>query len=119
MSEVVSYVKNDGMGFTIPYSIDGEEKNYFPDFIVRAVLGDETINFVVEVTGEKKRDKHVKVETAQALWVPAVNNDGRFGTWRFLEIQDPYEAKALIRGALTDDGSDRHQPIVIDENAEN
>jgi len=119
MSEVICYVKNDGMGFTIPYTIDGDERNYFPDFIVRVAVGDETINLIIEVTGEKKRDKHIKVETSQTLWVPAINNDGRFGTWRFLEIQDPYETKALIRGSLTGDYSDRHQLIVTHEKADN
>jgi type III restriction enzyme len=119
MPEVLSYVKNDGMGFTIPYTIDGEERNYFPDFILRVKAGEEIINLIVEVTGEKKRDKHAKVDTAQTLWVPAVNNDGRFGVWRFLEIQDPYEAKALIRGTMTGDFSDRHQLIALDQKTEN
>ena len=37
MEEVVCYVKNHNLGFAIPYTLDGEEKNYFPDFIVRLV----------------------------------------------------------------------------------
>jgi len=35
MDEVFSYVKNQSLGFTIPYILNGEEKNYYPDFIVR------------------------------------------------------------------------------------
>ena len=35
MDEVVRYVKNQNLGFTIPYTLDGEEHSYFPDFIVR------------------------------------------------------------------------------------
>lgn len=112
MPEVVSYVKNDGMGFTIPYTIDGEERNYFPDFIVRIELDGEIVNLIIEVTGEKKRDKHIKVDTSNTLWVPAINNDGRFGKWDFLEIQDPYETKALIRGHLSGDYSDRVQQLL-------
>src|SRR5260221_12707061 len=33
MPEVVRYVKNDHLGFAIPYTLNGEEKNYIPDFI--------------------------------------------------------------------------------------
>ena len=33
MPEVVLYVKNHNLGFTIPYTLNGEEHNYIPDFI--------------------------------------------------------------------------------------
>lgn len=33
MPEVISYVKNQNLGFTIPYTMDGDERNYYPDFI--------------------------------------------------------------------------------------
>jgi hypothetical protein len=32
---VRSYVKNQGLGFTIPYTIDGQRRSYVPDFIAR------------------------------------------------------------------------------------
>ena len=38
MDEVIRYVKNHNLGFTIPYTINGEEHQYHPDFI--AVLDD-------------------------------------------------------------------------------
>ena len=34
MDEVVHYVKNQNLGFTIPYTLDGQERSYVPDFIV-------------------------------------------------------------------------------------
>jgi type III restriction enzyme len=40
------------------------------------------------------------VQTARTLWVPAVNNDGRFGRWAFLEISDPWDAKHTIRATI-------------------
>jgi type III restriction enzyme len=49
------------------------------------------------VTGEKKENKEAKVSTARHLWVPAVNNYGRFGRWAFLEIADPWNAANVIR----------------------
>lgn len=103
MDEVVSYVKNQNLGFAIPYTLNGEEHQYIPDFIVRLDDGhgkDNPLNLVVEVTGEKDRDKEVKVSTATTLWVPAVNNHGGFGKWAFFEIRDPWDAKNILRATF-------------------
>ncbi|MBI4289776.1 MAG: hypothetical protein HY671_15280, partial [Chloroflexi bacterium] len=169
MEEVVCYAKNQNLGFAIPYTLNGEERNYMPDFIVRVrvgggspspessplkgeeVLGNhgglplrmgssydagggkkdsqaptsrgatdtvtpggtqagtpvpptgregEVLNLIIEVTGERKKDKEAKVSTARNLWAPAVNQHGGFGRWAFLEISDPWDAKNTIRGML-------------------
>jgi type III restriction enzyme len=103
MDEAVRYVKNQNMGFTIPYTLGGEEKNYFPDFVVCIDDGhgqDDLLNLILEVTGEKRKDKAAKVATARTLWVPAVNNHGGFGRWAFLEVADPWDVQNLIRGYL-------------------
>jgi type III restriction enzyme len=101
MGEVVCYVKNHNLGFTIPYTLNGEEKNYIPDFLVHVRDGaDDPLNLIIEVTGEKRKDKVAKVSTARNLWLPAVNNHGGFGRWAFLEISDPWDAKNTIRGML-------------------
>lgn len=101
MREAAGYVKNQNLGFTIPYVINGEERNYFPDFIVRMRDGKpDLLNLIVEVSGESKKDKAVKAATARNLWVPAVNNHGGYGRWGFLEITDPWDAERTIRGFL-------------------
>jgi type III restriction enzyme len=100
MEEVICYAKNQNLGFAIPYTIDGEEKNYYPDFLVRVQQGEDPLNLIIEVTGEKKKDKVAKVATARNLWVPAINNRGGYGRWAFLEIADPWDAQNLIRGFL-------------------
>lgn len=103
MDEVICYVKNHNLGFTIPYTINGEERNYIPDFIVRLEDGhgpDDPLNLIIEVTGRKMKDKQAKVSTAKNLWVPAVNNHGGFGPWAFLEIRDPWDAKNAVRSFL-------------------
>jgi type III restriction enzyme len=103
MPEVVRYVKNHHLGFTIPYTLNGEEKNYIPDFIACIDDGrgpDNLLNLVVEVTGQKKKDKEAKVAAVRTLWAPAVNNHGGFGRWDFIEITDPWNAKNLIRDHL-------------------
>lgn len=102
MPEVISYVKNQSLGFSIPYVLEGDERSYLPDFIVRIKTpdSDEILNLVLEVSGEKRKDKAAKVETAKNLWVPAVNNNGAFGKWAFIEISDPWDSKNLIRAYL-------------------
>lgn len=119
MDEVISYAKNYNLGFSIPYTMNGEEKNYYPDFIVRIktpsssvpvsspLVGEDKgegasgeLNLIVEVTGEHKKDKAAKVSTANTLWIPAINNHGGFGRWGFIEITDPWNAKNEIRARL-------------------
>lgn len=104
MDEVLRYVKNNNLGFTIPYTLNGEEHHYTPDFIVALKNGDDqepSLNLIVEVTGEKKKDKEAKVSTARTLWIPAVNNHGGFGQWAFIEITDPWNAQNSIRSVLS------------------
>jgi type III restriction enzyme len=103
MTEVIRYVKNHNLSFTIPYTLNGEEKNYIPDFIACIDDGhgnDDLLNLIIEITGEKKKDKAAKVSTARTLWVPAINNHGGFGRWGFIEIADPWNSQNLISGYL-------------------
>ncbi len=105
MDEVFCYVKNQNLGFTIPYTLNGEEHGYLPDYLVRIEDGhgrDDLLNLVVEVSGEARKDKAAKASTARMLWVPAINNHGGFGRWAFLEISDPWDAKKTIRSSLND-----------------
>ena len=73
---------------------------YSPDFIIRLDDGldkDDLLNLIVEVTGEKRKDKAVKVATARKLRVPAVNNHGGFGWWKFVEIDDPWNTMVSLK----------------------
>lgn len=72
----------------------------FGDFLVMLDDGQDTanpLNLIVEVTGEKKKDKEAKVSTVRTLCTPAVNNHGEFGRWAFIEIDDPWDAQRIIR----------------------
>lgn len=52
-TDVSGWLYNDrsGVGFSIPYDWEGRTAQYFPDFIVRAKLGEVFHNFVIEVKG--------------------------------------------------------------------
>lgn len=102
MDEVICYVKNQGLGFLIPYTLNGQQKNYMPDFIVRIKDGqDNCLNLIVEVSGEARKDKATKVSTTRNLWLPAVNQHGGFGHWEFIEITDPWDAENEINADLS------------------
>ena len=96
MTEVSAYVKNQGVNFTIPYTLNGENKQYVPDFIARV----SNLNLIIEVSGEARKDKAAKVSTARTLWIPAVNNHGGFGRWAFVEVTDPWDAQPTIRATV-------------------
>ncbi len=104
MDEVVRYVKNHALGFTIPYTLNGQERPYTPDFIIHIDDGhgpDDLLNLIVEVSGEARKDKAAKVAAARNLWTPAINNHGGFGRWTLIEISDPWDAKNTIRAILS------------------
>lgn len=81
-SSVIAYVKNAGLGFTIPYMHNGEMHDFIPDFIVRLeAAGKPPVSLILETKGY---DPLREIKDAAAVrWVNAVNADGRFGDWRF------------------------------------
>jgi type III restriction enzyme len=89
---VKAYVKNDShLDFYIPYTFEGKQYHYLPDFIVKIDDGKaDLLNLIVEVSGERRDDKDAKKATVEGLWIPAVNNYKQFGRWKFLEVKDPY-----------------------------
>jgi type III restriction enzyme len=95
MPEVVRYVKNDHLGFEVPYAHGGRDRVYRPDFI--AVMANGS-HLVLEVKGEKDEQDDAKHDTMRRLWVPAVNAAGRFGTWDFLVVDGAYGVADAIRG---------------------
>lgn len=89
---VTSWVKNAFLDFRIPYADDeGDEKHYYPDFIVRTrTVANELVNLLLEVTGQK-RDKAKKVWAAKERWIPAANSireKYEWNRWDFLEISE-------------------------------
>lgn len=110
MPEVLCYVKNQNLGFTIPYEHQGMSHQYLPDFIVRLKLKDESIlNLLIEVTGKKDDMKAMKVKTTHDFWIPSINNVNKYGQWAILEIQDIHETQNLILAGI-DRGFDNLEP---------
>ncbi len=94
-NQVISYVKNQGMQFEVPYRDGTRQRRYWPDYLVRVDDGrDDPLNLVVEIKGFRDIDAQIKAETMRKLWVPGVNNLGVAGRWAFAEFTDVYEISA-------------------------
>ena len=82
MPQILRSVRNLSLNYTLPYTFAGELRSYVPDSII--ILDDshghdDPLNLIVEVTGEKKKEKEAKVAAARTLWVPAANNHDGLG----------------------------------------
>ena len=88
---VKAYVKNQGLGFTVPYRYKGEVRTYIPDFIVRVDDGhgeNDLLNLVVEVKGFRGEDVKDKTDTMKVYWIPGVNALKDYGRWAFIELRN-------------------------------
>jgi type III restriction enzyme len=81
---VAAFVKNQGLGFTIPYLHGAGMHEYIPDFLVRLDTG---TTLILETKGGRDEKAEVKVQAAER-WVAAVNADGQHGTWRYSICRD-------------------------------
>lgn len=88
---VVCYVKNQFLGFSIPYVKDGKERQYFTDFIAQVQGKDGNIkNLMIEISGMSK-DKAEKKWFVENRWIPAVNalkEKYEYPEWHFIEVAD-------------------------------
>ena len=75
---VVSWAKNDHLGFEVLYVYRGIVHKYRPDFLVRLRNSDM---LVLETKGQETEQDQVKRRNLEE-WVQAVNAHGGFGRWR-------------------------------------
>jgi type III restriction enzyme len=92
---VAAFVKNQGLGFAIPYLHAGGGHEYIPDFLVRL---DNGVTLVLETKGGRDEKAEVKEQAAQR-WVAAVNADGRYGEWRYAVCRDMNAIPSLLNEA--------------------
>jgi type III restriction enzyme len=111
---VKSYVKNERLGFTIPYVHEGRTHDYIPDFLVRLVTDADDVErtLIIEVSGSRKSPgpTTAKADTARNQWCAAVNNWGECGRWGYIEVHNPDSARPLLREAIDNLYADR--PII-------
>lgn len=106
--DVGHWVRNEGLGFQIPYtdSKHGAWRYYEPDFI--AVLagreGEPPIHLILEYKGVMDPDSATKIAAAKDMWVPAINGVRQKcdPVWTFRVLESPDTVAADLRRAITD-----------------
>jgi type III restriction enzyme len=91
-----AFVKNAGLGFSIPYLHNGQMHDYIPDFIVKMKSEPET-HLILEVKGFDPL-KDVKRAAAER-WVKAVNADATYGKWLYAIVGRPEDVAATLSSA--------------------
>jgi type III restriction enzyme len=100
---VHSYVKNQSMGFEVPYRLGSEMKGYVPDFIMRIDDGhgeNDLLNLVAEVKGFRREDAKDKKDAMDTYWVPGVNALGTYGRWEFAEFRGVYDIRQELDAVI-------------------
>ena len=99
--DVVSWVKNDHLGFVIKYLYNGILHDYWPDFLIRLK---NNMTLVLEIKGVDD-DQNRKKRDYLKRWVDAVNKDGHYGTWAWDVAFNPAEVNGIISKHLKTDVS--------------
>lgn len=83
-----AYVKNQGLGFEIPYRCGSEVGRYVPDFIVRieTIHQRYSVYLIVDVNGYRRKNAKDKKNAVEQYWVPSINQLGGYGKWNFIEL---------------------------------
>lgn len=76
-AQVLSYARNERLGFQIYYLWNGARRRYIPDFLVRLANGR---TLVLEIKGRDTDQDRAK-RAALKIWVEAINARGGFGLW--------------------------------------
>lgn len=86
-------MKNAGLGFAIPYFDNGQMHDYVPDFIIK-LKSPKPVHLILEVKGfnPKKETKRGAAER----WVKAVNQDGAYGRWEYVAVEDVTQIPGLL-----------------------
>ena len=106
--QIVRWVRNERLGWTIPYRYDGMPRQYEPDFVAVAPLSDgRELKIVIEVKGLERPTDPDKRRWTETYWLPTVNNHAVFskeGPWAYLymnqEPTDIYAGKLISEAIL-------------------
>ena len=117
--DVERWIRNERLGWTIPYQHDGMSHNYEPDFVaVAKAPNGQPVNLVIEVKGQVRPTDSDKYHWMTQYWIPSVNAHPEFskaGTWAYLYLdREPTQQyvtnmiDVAVEVASTDD--QEHEP---------
>jgi len=89
--KIISWVKNDHIGFKVWYVFKGEVHSYYPDFIIK--INDQK-HLIIETKGVKDDQDEFKWNALKE-WCLAVNNSQKYGNWEFRQVYKIEDFKKL------------------------
>ncbi len=89
--KIISWVKNDHIGFKVWYVFKGEVHSYYPDFIIK--INDQK-HVIIETKGVKDDQDEFKWNALKE-WCLAVNNSKKHGNWEFRQVYKIEDFKKL------------------------
>jgi len=97
---VISYARNDHLGFTIPYDYQGKSHYYYPDFLAQLQKPDGSkLMVIIEVKGFESEQDRAK-EVGAKRWVSAVNYYREHGKWDFLICRNSRKIEELLKNII-------------------
>lgn len=104
---VIAYVKNDRLGFGIPYEASGALHTYIPDYLVRIRTRSGAERTVVwEIKGLMVHLAHLK-EKAARKWCKAVTLAGQWGVWQYVLTDGIGQIRGRLKELLEEAGDPR------------
>ena len=89
---VISWVRNEHLGFVIKYLYNGSIKDYWPDFLIRLK---NNVTLVLEIKGiDDNQNKEKRRYLSE--WIDVVNEDGNYGTWVWDVAFHPTKVRGII-----------------------
>jgi type III restriction enzyme len=92
-TEVLSYAKNDHLGFQLHYLWKGSRRRFVPDFLIGLVNG---CTLILEIKGEDSEQDKGK-RAALDAWMKAVNASGGFGAWAWDVAFQPGQIEDVLK----------------------
>lgn len=84
---MLRYIKNERLGFSIPYYENGRVRHYYPDFIVVTKDHGGERYWVCEPKGVADATAYLKAQAARD-WCEKVSSSSGRGRWEFLFVRD-------------------------------
>jgi type III restriction enzyme len=95
--DVVRYIKNERLGFSVTYYENNRARQYFPDFILLSRTPDgPDLWYLAETKGEIRTNTELKRQAAE-LWCDRMTRSGHVG-WRHLFVPQRRFESAIAAG---------------------
>jgi type III restriction enzyme len=89
---VISWVKNEHIGFVVKYLYNGIIHDFWPDFLIRLDNGATLVLEIKGIDSTQNKEKRRYLEE----WIDLVNEDGNYGSWSWDVAFHPSEVRNII-----------------------